>query len=459
MAPGPADPDTGSRDRRVPAAVAALLLAGAGVAAGWWRPLADLPAPRTELARFAPEVLAAARAYQQPGDVGAAVALVLRVGVPLLAVLTPPGRRLVARLAGPQHDPDGTDRSLARRAGRGGLVAAGILAAASLARLPLDVWLGWFHDTRWGFNTAGPLAWARDWLLANAIGWVAALVAGAVLVAALSRWPRSWHWRMVLIGTALTAALTFVYPLVVRPLFYDTRPLRDGPVRTEVQEVLAGAGLPDVPIEVGDASRRTTRVNAFVSGLGPSRRVLLFDTLLELPPEQVGLVVAHELAHRLHRDLLRGVLLSAAGLLVGVLALRWVLGRRRVRRAAGARGRADPRLIAVAVAVAVAVETALLPVAMAASRRAEAAADARAMELTGEPGRWARTARAFTVRDLARPRPPAPVRWLWGSHPTVAQRIRAAAGYAAANDLPLPDLQQVREDEADLRHPRIGDPR
>lgn len=432
-------------DRATPWIGVASVLALVGGVVALWRPAGLPPVVPTPLAQFGPEVLEAVHAYQRPRTVGRGIATLVEVAVPLAVVLTPWGRRWVGRLAG------------SREAWwRGGLVAAGIAVALSLVRLPLAVWLGYVHDTRWGFNTAGPVAWARDWLLSGAVGWVVAGIGGAVLAGAVRRWPTSWHWRLVGVGTLLTALLVLAHPLVVEPLFYRTTPLPPGPAREQVRRVLEAAGEPDVPILVGDASRRTTRVNAFVSGLGPTRRVVLFDTLLTRPPEQIGVVVAHELAHREHHDLARSVLLSAAGLLVGLQVVRRLWDSPAARRWVAARGRDDPRLVAVAVAGAVVVQLVLQPVAMAASRRAEAAADARALALTGEPSALVRVARGFTVRDLADPAPPRALHLLWGTHPTVRNRIRMAAGFAAFRDLDLPDPAAVRRAERDLLHPAVG---
>lgn len=427
--------------------MAAVALAVVGVVATLWRPTSGLVPVDTPLSRFGPEVLEAARAYRRPGDVGRLVATGLELAVPVLLLVLPAGRGLIRRLAGPPGS-----------WWRGGLVAAGIAVLTSLARLPVTVWLGYVRDTRWGFNTADPLSWARDWLLSGAVGWLITFVAGAVLVGAARRWPASWHWRLVGVGTLLAGVLTLLHPVLIQPLFYDTEPLAPGPVRAEVAAVLESAGEPEVPILVGDASRRTTRINAFVSGLGPSRRVVLFDNLLVRPPAQVGAVVAHELAHRRHHDLARSVLLGAAGMVVGLLVVRRLWEVPALRRLVGVRSRGDPRLAAVAVVAVVVVQIVAQPLEMAVSRRAEAAADARSLQWTGDPGALVRIARAFTVRDLARPSPPAVVHVLWGTHPAVHERIGAAAGFAVARGIPLPGLAAVRRAERDLRHPAVEGP-
>src|SRR5690606_30506069 len=119
----------------------------------------------------------------------------------------------------------------------------------------------------------------------------------------------------------------------------------------------------------------------------------------------------------------RGVALSAAAILVGALSLRWILGSPGLQVAVGARGPTDARMAAVVLAAVALGELASAPVANLVSRRVEAAADARAVELTREPELLVASTRVFTVRDLSDPDPPTLIRWLYSSHPTVSERV------------------------------------
>lgn len=442
-------PRTGKRsEHRRAAAVVALLLAAAGVVAGLWRPLAPaLLETATELDTFAPEVLRTVAAYREPRYLAGALRLALGLAVPLAVVVLPAGRRLVARVAGPR----------ARSAARGGLVAAVITLLGALAFLPLDLWIGYFQAGQWGFRTADATLWARDWLVSTGLALVGTFLTGTGFLWAVGRWPRSWHWRLVTLGTALAAVMVLAFPLVVEPLFATKRPLPEGPVREEVESVLRTAGEEGLPILVEDASTRTTKINAYVSGLGPTRQVVLYDTLIALGPEQVAAVVAHELAHRQHHDLARGVLLSATGLVLALVGLRLLWGSPGAAALVGARGPADPRLVAVAMTFVALANLVGQPVANLASRRAEVAADHRAMELTGEPATLVRMARTFVLRDLSHPDPPAWSRFLWGTHPSASERVRAAVAEAERRGSPLPTLEEMRAVEEPLRHPAIAD--
>lgn len=422
-------------------------LAVAGVVVTFWRPTAPaIVDVATDLDQFGSEVLTVVHAYVRPRRLGALVGSSLAVAVPALVVITRRGRALVTRLAG---------RGERWWPARGALVAAAIAVLVDVARLPVVFGYGFIQDGRFGFRTSSLLGWLRDWALAGGTGWLLTAAAAAAFVWLLGR-STDWRWVLVWGATLATAAVVLLGPLLFEPLWLPTRPLPDGPVRQAIVPVLDRAGLGDVPLLVGDASRRTTKANAYVSGLGPSRRVVLFDNLLELEPDRVAWVVAHEIAHREHHDVARGVLLTATGILPAVFVLGAVLRSRRVAAWFEPRGRSDPRLIAVAVAFAAVATTVSLPVANAVSRRAEAAADHRALELARDPAAAIAVHRTFVVRDLVDPRPPAWSHALWGTHPSPSQRIRAAVTYAGSHDLPLPSLGELRERVAPARHPRIS---
>lgn len=421
-------------------------LAVVGVVVTVWRPLAPpLGAVDTSLDDFGRAVTATVLEYRGTRWVATAGSILLGILVPFAAVATRRGRDLVERLAGPvEHRP--------RRAA---LIAVVLMLGVSIARLPIALWIGYLRDGAWGFRTSSLAVWLRDWALTIGGRLLTAAVLAALLVWAIRRWPRSWTSRLALGGTALSAAFVLLHPLVVQPLTMTTTPLAEGPAREVVEDLLERAGQPDVPILVGDASTRTSRVNAFFTGLGPTRRIVLYDNLLELPPDQVRYVVAHELAHREHADLARSVALGAAGILVGLVLLRRVLEAPGIAATLRLRGPSDPRMIALVVVLVAVAELVSLPVVNLVSRRAEAAADHRALELTGDPGFLAATARTFVVRDLSTPDPPWWVRQLYGSHPSPDARIRAAVAFAEARDLPLPDVEDLREAERSVWHPAI----
>ena len=192
--------------------------------------------------------------------------------------------------------------------------------AGRLATLPFAVLLrrrvldyGLSHQA-WG-------AYAVDLAKGLAVDVVVTSIALLVLVGAARRWSRAWPAVAGLLLAGLVMLGSFAYPLLVEPLFNTFTPLPDGELRTQIFEL---ADREDVPIDdvlVADASRRTTTLNAYVSGLGSSRRVVVYDNLVSavgVDDREALSVIAHELGHARHDDVLTGSLLGAAGALLGV---------------------------------------------------------------------------------------------------------------------------------------------
>lgn len=460
----PVVPDAAGERWAVVPVVLAVGLAVAGVVVTVWRPTAPTLAPvATDLADFDPAVVATIEAYRAPRVAVALAGSALQLVVPLAIALSPLGRRLLVRFAGERaHAPL-----------RIGLLATATAVAMSLATLPLSAWSALVHEERWQLRVRTTTGWLRDWLVVSSGRWLVLGAGAAILAVAIRRWPRSWPYRATIGVTVVTGALVLLHPLVLQPLLLPTQLLADGPVRDAVEDVLAVAGHEGAPIVVGEASLRTTRANALVTGIGPTERVVLFDTLLQLPPDRLAGIVAHELAHQEHHDLLRGTLGAAALALPLLLVLRSVARRiaatsaetteateadadpddRAPRRFV--RGPTDPRLAAAAVAAVVVAELVTSPIVAATSRRLEAAADHRAIVWTQDADSLVRTVRAFVIRDLADPDPAAWRHVWWGTHPTPDRRIRDAVATATSIGVDVPTLAEVEADEADLRHPEV----
>lgn len=395
-------------------AVAGVLVA-AGVLAQLVRPLApDLGPPLEPATWFDPAHLEAVERYRAPRYAVAAIALAVRLAVPLLLALSAAGRRVVARVVervGP-HRP-------ARAAAVVVLLA---VVATDVLVLPLAFWSGFVHEGAYGFRTQGLGGWTADWLLVRLPSWLA--VAGVVLVGytLARRLPRAWPPVAAVAGGLLVAATVFAAPVLLEPLTLRTAPLPPGDVRDEVERILAGAGERVDAILVADASRRTTKVNAYVSGLGATRRVVLYDTLVaSRSPEEIGLTLAHELGHHRNGDVPRGV----AGGAAATAALTYVLAYVARRRVAAGRQEhvADPRGAAVMLAVVAVLSAASLPLQQAVSRRAESAADYASLQITRDPATYLAAKHELAISNYADPTPPWWAYLLWYTHPTVTERL------------------------------------
>ncbi len=237
-----------------------------------------------------------------------------------------------------------------------------------------------------------------------------------LVVAAAHRWRRAWP-AVVGVGLAgFVLVASFVHPLLVEPLFNRFTSLPDGPLRSEVLALAEREQVPVDDVLVADASRRTTSLNAYVSGFGSTRRVVLYDTLVEDAPQDETLaVVAHELAHARHDDPLVGTALGAAGVLAGVGLLGLVVGGS-IR---------DPRRVPQVLALVAVVTLLASPVEAGISRRIEVRADVDGLAATGDAASFVALHRRLALRSLADPTPPAWSQWWFGTHPTVLERVGA----------------------------------
>jgi len=206
-----------------------------------------------------------------------------------------------------------------------------------------------------------------------------------------------------------------VSPVVLEPIFNTFRPLEDETLAARLLALAETAGAPVREVLVADASRRTNKVNAYVSGLGASRRVVVWDTLLDaVDAAGVALVVAHELGHRRLRHVAKLTAAGMAGTALVVIALRIVISTPHARD------------LPLAVLVMLVAQFALGPLLAALSRRFERQADLFALHTTGELGTFEHVMTMLARRNLGDLMPPRLAYYLLFTHPTAPERLALA---------------------------------
>ncbi|MGZ4632775.1 MAG: M48 family metallopeptidase, partial [Actinomycetes bacterium] len=314
-------------------------------------------------------------------------------------------------------------------------VPAGVLVLTLvgwLVDLPFAV-AAHHQDLRVGLTHQGYAGWAADQGRSLLVGWVMTSLLALVVVGFARRSPRYWFAWAGGAALLLTLAGSFLYPVVVEPLFNRFTPMPAGPLRTQILDLAAREGVHVHDVLVADASRRTTTVNAYVSGFGSTRRVVVYDTLLQqLTPAQVRVVVAHELGHARNGDVLLGTALGAVGGLAAVTLLALLLDRPGLLRRAGVRGAGDPAAVALLMALVAAGGFLVSPVQNTVSRAIEARADRASLAATHEDGVFVQMQKKLALASLQDPTPPALSQLWWGSHPTVLQRAGLPASLAEA---------------------------
>lgn len=286
--------------------------------------------------------------------------------------------------------------------------AATLVPAIAQRRVALDAALS---DQPWS-------GFARDLVVGELVDVATTGFAVVLLVACARRWRAAWPAVAGAAAAALVVLGSFAYPVVVEPLFNSFTPLLDGSLRSGVLRLADEEGVPVDEVLVADASRRTTTLNAYVSGFAGTRRVVLYDNLVDdVPEDEVLSVVAHELAHARHDDVLVGTALGATGAAAAVGLLGLLLGRRRL---------GDPATVPLLLALFVAGSLLVQPVQNGISRRIETRADVDALAFTQDPEAFVALQRRLAERSLADPTPPAWSQWWFGSHPTVLVRVALA---------------------------------
>ncbi len=317
-----------------------------------------------------------------------------------------------------------------------GAAAAG--AGLSLLLVAVDLPLSaWSHERAVdvGLSTQDWPDWLADLAKSAAIGAAFAAVGGALGLALVRRFPRHWWAPGAVVVVAFGVITIWLFPVVIDPIFNDFEKLPPGPTRSDVLELADKAGVDVGEVYKVDASRRTTAANAYVNGLGHSKRVVLFDNLISgFPRDEVRLVVAHELGHQKHNDLLRGLawlaLVAPAGTFL-TQRLAEAFGR---RAGLGDPARKPGPAALPAIALAVALVTFGLGVAgNVLSRQVEARADAFALRLTNDPGSFVQFERRIALRNISDPDPPPVWSALFGTHPTTLDRIGIGEAFNDSN--------------------------
>ncbi len=389
---------------------------------------------------FSPSELAEIRAYYGPIYANAALSPFIELGLsllilrftirPLWAMAGAAAQRTSARLAWMRTAPVaralvGAIEKLWGGPGYGqALWFAGLQFWLSwLIAMPRSFYFGWIHEARFGLTHQSAWEWAWRVFKGGAVAALAmALLASGLF--ALARRTRRW-WLLLGLGSALALTISGAFDPYRGRLYFDQEPLPQGPLRERLTAVLAKAEVPYRELWVRKTSVASKRVQAYFAGQGPTRSIVFNDVLLDqFSAEEVVAVIAHEAAH-IHEPKWPGRLAAA------VMVLLLLLGADRVLRLSARRGWfgtndfGDLRNLPLLLFLYWLVVLPFGPASNAISRSRELAADAYAVELTGDPD----TFRSMLIRaariNKEDPTPPAWVVILGYSHPTLAQRLGA----------------------------------
>jgi STE24 endopeptidase len=404
----------------LPLAVGIAVVA-AGAATFALRPRSELidPAPVAATDYFSTSQLDRIHDYRGPQRWLGIGDLVVGGGTLALIALRPP-RRLRRAL----------ERGKARPIVTAAAVGAGLSVVLVVVGLPLSA-IAEQRARDFGLSTQDWGGWFGDLAKSTGIGVVFAGLGGALLMALIRRFPRAWWAVAAAAAVVLSAVFVSYSPVVIDPLFNKFTALPDSPLRTEVLALAHKDGIDVGQVYRVDASRRTTGANAYVNGLGHTKRVVLYDNLLsEFSPDQVQSVVAHELGHVKHRDVPRGLLWLAIVAPAGMLVIQR-LTERLAPRDSGAGTRAAGPAVLPAAVLSIAIVSFVLNIpGNALSREVERSADGHALHLDGNTAAFIAVERKLALQNLGDPDPPGLLQAIFGTHPSTVDRIGYALTWA-----------------------------
>jgi STE24 endopeptidase len=293
------------------------------------------------------------------------------------------------------------------------------LGLAWLVRLPFSVAALWWQR-RHGLSSQGYADVLFGGWLALAGAFVALSLALLVLMALAHRLGSWWWLPGSLVLAAVAASLVFAEPYLTPGL----EPVGSARVERAYERFRVDQGVGDVPLRVEQVSGSTTLANAYAFGLGPSRRVVLWDTLLDgrFRDREVDVVLAHELGHHAGRHIPKAIgwftLFALPGSFVLMLATR--------RRG----GMGEPAAVPLALLVVAVLQLVATPAQNLVSRRMEADADWRALQTTHDPAAAQGLFRELAATSLGDPKPPEWAQLLFGTHPTLSDRAAMADAWA-----------------------------
>lgn len=325
---------------------------------------------------------------------------------------------------------DGATRIAPRRLGAPAPYALAATLLSTLASLPLTYYGSYVVEQRYGLSNQTRRAWCGEQLKGLGVSLALGLPLTQGVYWIIGRYPRRWWAILSALTVPFTVLLTNLAPVLILPLFNTFEPLRDRALAERIKALAATQGVTVSDVLQMDMSKQTRKANAFFTGIGNTKRIVLGDTLLdEFAPDEIEVVLAHELGHQVHRDLWKLIGLGA----LTTVATSYLVHRLApplIRRAGPRwgldveRGVADVAALPLLALLLGAVSLALAPLQNAISRNLiERPADRFALDLTGDNAAFVRAMEKLGRMNLADPNPSALVKHLLYSHPPLAERI------------------------------------
>ena len=303
-----------------------------------------------------------------------------------------------------------------------------VVALVTMAKFPLLLYSGHLLEHQYHLSNLSFGEWALELLKKRAIFLALGSIVCVIAFSIIER-GKGWSLKLFAVLLPLSAFLVFIYPIIVDPLFNDFKPMEQGTLLERIHNLERKAGIEGSPVLVVDKSRQTKKINAYVTGLFGSSRIVIWDTALKaLPEEELLSVVAHEVGHYALQHVLRGFLLASACTLVSLLLLEKFQAKllRLLPTSWQVKSVTDLTMIPVVLLAIGVIDFVFDPIVCGVSRHVEHEADAFALDLTDDGPALARSFITISKENLADPDPPPFIEFWLFSHPSLRRRIEFA---------------------------------
>jgi STE24 endopeptidase len=327
-----------------------------------------------------------------------------------------------------------------------GLVFAPLIAVVmDVLMLPTGIYDNWIQR-KYGLSVQGWGSWFWDWTKGELLSVIFTILVVWILYRAIAKSPQRWWFYFWVACLPLILLLIFMQPLVIDPMFHKFEPLqvKDPALTAELEKMVQRTGetIPPERMFWMGAGEKTTELNAYVTGLGASKRIVVWDTTIaKMNTPQIVFVAGHEMGHYVLNHVTKGVAFAAVGLFVvfylGHRVIGWVLAR--WGRAWGIRGVGDLASFPALMLVVTVLSTLTGPIGNAFSRYLEHQADQYGLEVTHGlmPDSGQVAAQSFNILgdvDLSDPAPSPLKVFLFYTHPAIPDRIQFALVYEPWKD-------------------------
>lgn len=307
-----------------------------------------------------------------------------------------------------------------------------LIGIVQLLSLPLEYYTGYHLEHQYGLSNQTLGAWGLELLKSLAVAVVIVTLLAAIIYSIIRRNPRAWWAWLGVVSAPLIIFFVVIAPIVLTPIFYETKPMDDTPLRGQILDLAAQSGIPDSRVFVMNASKDTKKLNAYVTGLGKTKRIVLYDNLIAtMAPTEVLFVVGHEMGHYLLHHVWIGLAVAVGFIFITGFLAHLVMARLIERHTARfgfdrLSSFASMPLIALCFSV---IGFVFSPIQNGISRHFEHEADIFGLHKTGDGGAAEGAFEKLANANLSNPNPSAFIKFWLYDHPTLADRVTFARSW------------------------------